>query len=73
MRSPFYPSYGGAGFTKLQFCRPIVVLDVSVKIDPVRPSLHEGIKDVLRNSVVLVNGAGVKLDLQGRRFQIVTD
>jgi len=57
----------------LQFCCPVTVLNVRVEIDPVRPRLHEGIKHLLWNSVVLVNGAGVELDLQGRRFGIVTD
>ena len=48
---------------ELKFRHPVTVLDVLIEVDPVRSSLHEGIKDFLRNSMVLVNSAVIELDL----------
>ncbi len=48
---------------RLQFCRRVTVFDVLIEVDAMRSSLHEGIKDFLRNTMVLVNSAVIELDL----------
>jgi len=46
----------------LQLRSRVAVFDMRVEISPMRSRLHQGIVNILRNSVVLIHAALMKLD-----------